>query len=451
MTIRMQIRIDLLLIVAASLTACTQGDTTAYIGATVWDGTGGPPIPNAVIVVANGKIQNIGPAGTVSIPGDASEMYLNGKWVIPGLVDAHTHAERWTLTRFVAYGVTSLRDVGGPLDSVMALRGDVELGSIPGPRMYVAGAMLDASPATRSSAIEVPSAPEARQAIDRLTLLGVSLAKIYTGIDRPLLEAILDEASTLNLPVAAHLGKVDAVTAAELGVNSIEHLTGVVEATARDPQRYFREHDDFFAGWNSTERAWASFDSVAMARTAAAMAQYGTTIVPTLVLHETWSRLTDQAYISRLDLSGVPDSVQLAWDVPDLVRRAGITATDTRAFRRSRPYQDRFVRLYRRAGGTIAAGTDTPNQLLAPGASLHDELALLVRAGLEPVDALLAATRDAAQLVRADSIGTLTAGTVADFVILNANPLADIANSRDIELVVLRGTLYSPSILMERD
>jgi len=141
----------------------------------------------------------------------------------------------------------------------------------------------------------------------------------------------------------------------------------------------------------------------------------------------------------------------LAWDVPDLVRRAGITQSDLRAFRRSRPYQDRFVRLYHRAGGKVAAGTDAPNQLLAPGASMHDELALLVRAGLDPADALLAATRDAAQLVNADSIGVLTAGAVADFVILNANPLADIANSRDIELVVLRGTLYSPSILLQRD
>ncbi len=451
MTIRTRIRIDLYLVVAVGLAACTQGDATAYIGATVWDGTGGPPIPNAVIVVENGKIQSLGAAGTVSIPGGASEMYLNGKWVIPGLVDAHTHADRWTLTRFVAYGVTSVRDVGGPLDTVMALRKDVELGSIPGPRMFVAGAMLDAPPATRSAAIEVPSAPEARQAIDRLTLLGVSLAKIYTGIDRPLLEAILDEANTLNLPVAAHLGKVDAVTAAELGVTSIEHLTGVIEATARNPQRYYSEHNSFFVGWNSTERAWASVDSATMAHAAAAMAQHGATIVPTLVLHETWSRLTDQAYINQLDLSGVPEGVQLAWDVPDLVRRAGITPTDTRAFRRSRPYQDRFVRLYHRAGGTVAAGTDAPNQLLAPGASLHDELALLVRAGLEPADALLAATRNAAGLVNADSIGVLTAGAVADFLILNANPLDNIANSRDIELVVLRGTLYSPSILMERE
>jgi imidazolonepropionase-like amidohydrolase len=177
----------------------------------------------------------------------------------------------------------------------------------------------------------------------------------------------------------------------------------------------------------------------------------GAVIVPTLTLHEAWSRLSDETYTGNLDLFGVPEQVRVAWDVPGLVRRARITQSDFRAFRRSRPYQDRFVRLYHRAGGTVAAGSDAPNQLLAPGASLHDELALLVRAGLEPAEALLAATRNAAQLLNADSIGVLRVGAVADFVVLNANPLADIANSRDIELVILRGAPYSPSILLGRD
>jgi imidazolonepropionase-like amidohydrolase len=188
-----------------------------------------------------------------------------------------------------------------------------------------------------------------------------------------------------------------------------------------------------------------------MARTAEALAQQATAIVPTLALHETWSRLNDQAFIRGLDLSGVPDSVRASWNVPDLIRRAGLTPSDFRAFRRSRPYQDRFVRLFHRAGGSVAAGSDAPNQLLAPGPSLHDELALLVRAGLTAEDALLAATRNAAQLVNADSIGMLSPGAVADFIVLNASPLADIANSRDIDLVVLRGTLYSPSVIMERN
>ncbi len=451
MTTPMRIRIELALLAAVSLAACGRTEATAYIGATLWDGSGGPPIPNVTIVVEHGKIRAIGAAGTIAIPKGTSEMFLNGKWVIPGLVDAHIHLERWALSRFVAYGVTSVREAGGALEDVMALREEVELGSVLGPRLFTSGAMLDGPEATWPDAIEVSSTHEARQAIDRLTLLGAAQAKVYTKIDEPLLAAILDEATTLQLPVAGHLGKVDAVTAARLGIASIEHLSGIIEAMAPYPDRYYRAHDDFFTGWNLTEGAWATFDSVSVARTVEALVPYGVTLVPTLLLHEAWSRLTDDAYVGGLDLTTVPDSIQVAWNVADLVQRARLTRSDFMAFRRSRPYQDRFVRLYHRARGKIAAGTDAPNQLLAPGASLHDELALLVRAGLTPEQVLLAATRDAAQLFNADSIGVLKSGAVADFVVLNASPLDDIRNSKDIDLVVLRGTLYSPSIILERN
>ena len=109
------------------------------------------------------------------------------------------------------------------------------------------------------------------------------------------------------------------------------------------------------------------------------------------------------------------------------------------ALRQSRAAQDRFVRLFKRAGGLVAAGTDTPGPLLAPGASLHQELALLVAAGFTPREALIAATRDAARLMGVDSIGVIEEGAVADFVVLSASPLADISNTRKVEAVVTRG------------
>jgi imidazolonepropionase-like amidohydrolase len=105
--------------------------------------------------------------------------------------------------------------------------------------------------------------------------------------------------------------------------------------------------------------------------------------------------------------------------------------------------------MYHRTGGTVLAGTDAPNQLLAPGASLHDEMAFLVRAGFLPRDALLAATGNAARFLQTDSVGVLRAGAVADFVVLDANPLQDIANTRRIDRVVLRGTAYLPADLKE--
>jgi imidazolonepropionase-like amidohydrolase len=233
-----------------------------------------------------------------------------------------------------------------------------------------------------------------------------------------------------------------------MGVSVLEHMSGVVEATAANPAALLEAHNDFFAGWNRQERTWGSLDSAALERTARALAQAGVTIVPTLVLHEAWGHLQDDAYLTGLDLSAVPAAVREGWNVPDLVRRARITAADYAAFRRSRPNQDLFVRRFHAAGGRVVAGSDSPNQLLPPGASLHRELRLLVAAGLSPKDALLAATREPARLLgAADTLGVIQPGAVADFVVLAANPLADIANLELVVMVVTYGVAYDPADL----
>ncbi len=451
MTIRHLIRasVGISLIVVAA--ACEPGaETTAYVGAEVFDGTGAPLQLDAVILVKDGRIQAVGPSTAVTVPRGAVEVRIDGKWVIPGLIDGHAHVERWTLGRFLGYGVTSVRDAGGIVDSVLALREDVSLGSTLGPRMFIVGAMIDAAPATWPSAIQVGTTTEGRAAIDRLVLLDVDQAKVYTKVDRPLLEAIADEANVLNLPLAAHLGRVDAITAARLGVRFLEHMAGIVEATAADRGHYLAAHNDFFDGWNLQERTWSSLDSASLDRTARELIQLGVTIVPTLSLHEAWANLSNARFVNGLDLSAVPDAVRRDWDIPDLIWRANLDEEQFQAFRRSRPYQDRFVRMFHRLGGSVIAGSDAPNQLLAPGASLHDELALLVRAGLLPRDALLAATGTAARVLGADSIGVIRPGAQADFLILNANPLEDIRNSRDIDRVVYRGVAYTPAELKER-
>jgi imidazolonepropionase-like amidohydrolase len=307
--------------------------------------------------------------------------------------------------------------------------------------------MIDGNPATWPDATSASSASEARQAVDSRVLIDATQVKIYTKVNRELFASISDEASALQIPIAAHLGKMDAITAARMGVHSIEHMTGVVEATMSDPTRLFRAHSSFFAGWKSSIRAWANLDSAALDATASAIAEAGTVMVPTLVQYETYAHLADDEYISALDLEGVPQSVRDDWNVPDLIRRAQLTQSDYRLFRRSRPAQDLFIRLYRSHNGSVVAGTDAPSQLIAPGASLHDELALLVAAGLSPREAILAATKDAAELISADTLGVLAAGNVADFVVLNGNPLEDINNTRNVERVVFKGASYHPDEL----
>jgi imidazolonepropionase-like amidohydrolase len=417
---------------------------TAYVGATLIEGTGAPAVPNAVILVSEGHIQAVGAAEDVPVPRGAEVVRLEGRWIIPGLIDGHAHAERWTLRPYLSYGVTSVRDLGGVQDSIVFLRDDVRNGTMDGPRLYISGAMIDGVPTTWPSATGVRTPMDARRAVGNRVLIDATQIKVYTKITRRLLEPLLDEAKSLETPVAAHLGKVDALTAAALGVRSLEHMSGVVEATVANPAPLFAAHDQFFAGWNLEEKTWARLDSAALDRTAHALAATGVAIVPTLVLHEAWGHLNDQAYLASLDLSGVPQAARDAWNVPGLIERAGLREADFPTLQQSRPNQDLFVRLFRRAGGLVVAGSDSPNQLLPPGAALHRELRLLVAAGLSPEQALLAATRDAARLLGADSIGVLKPGAVADFVILAADPLADIANVDQVERVVAYGFQYDP-------
>jgi imidazolonepropionase-like amidohydrolase len=263
-----------------------------------------------------------------------------------------------------------------------------------------------------------------------------------------LLRPLMDEASNFNLKVTAHLGLTDALTAARLGVSAIEHLSGVPEAASRSPDRFFAEHRaSFWRGWNYFEKSWAGLDSVALNRVAVTLAEARVTSVPTLVLHETFSRLDDPAMLNNPDLKTVPDSIMKRWNVPGMVARAGWTVADYPAFRASRGKQDLFLREFRAAGGRIVAGTDASNQMLVPGLSLHSELELLVNAGLTPADAIQTATRNAAQLLGADSLGLIAPGKVADLVVLQANPLTDIRNTRTVMRVMVRGQLYQADSL----
>ena len=431
-------------------TACDRSppDGVALIGATVFDGTSSQPQVDQVIIVRNDKIEAIGSRAEVDVPRRMRTVDLKGKFIVPGLIDGHVHLQRWTLARFLAAGVTSVRDVHGPFDSIIALREQANLGAITSPRIFSAGAMIDAAPATYSDAFVVGGANEARKAVDRLAVTGVDYVKTYTRITPELMRAIVDEAQTFGLRVTGHLGLIDAVTAGDMGVRSIEHMTGVPEAIVASNAAIFAAHrEGFFPGWTAFEKAWAGLDSAAMARVAGRLVADRVIMVPTLVLHETLSRLDDTAIMQDASLRSVPDTEISRWNVPGMVERAGWTAADFSDFRASRPNQDLFVRIYRASGGKVVAGTDAANQMIVPGESLIRELELLVHAGFSNADALFAATRDAALLLGADSLGALVPGRKADLLILDRDPIVDIGNLRSIQQVMVRGHLMSTDSL----
>ncbi len=418
----------------------------ALEGATLIDGAGGPPKQDALIIIRNGHIEAIARVNEIPVPGGAERISLVGKTVIPGLIDAHAHVERWATGRYVAWGVTTVRDLHGASDTVLALRSALNLGSIVGPRMFSAGAMIDGVPPTYANATGISTPDQARRAVDQHAVAEVDYLKVYTKVTPALLRPLLDEAEKLRLPVAAHLGKTDALTAARAGVVSIEHMSGVVQAATGDPS-YANAHNSFLAGWTAEEKGWAGIDSGTLARTAQALAHTKVTIVPTLVVHDMLARLDNPILLTRPGMEDVPESAQSVRSVASLLRRTGWRSSDFDAFRRSRRREDQFVREYKRAGGPIAAGSDAANQLLIPGYSLHEEMALLVAAGLTPLEAITAATRRGAQLLRADSLGMLAPGKVADIVVLNGNPAGNILATRNIALVLIRGRVIRPDSL----
>jgi len=418
----------------------------ALEGATLIDGAGGVPKADALIIIRNGHIETIARVNEIPIPKSAERISLVGKTIIPGLIDAHAHVERWATGRYVAWGVTTVRDLHGGTDTVLALKNALNLGSILGPRMFSAGAMIDGTPTTYPNATGVITPDQARRAVDQHAVAGVDYLKVYTKITPSLLRPLLDEAEKLRLPVAAHLGKTDALTAARMGVISIEHMSGVVQAATGDPS-YANAHTSFLTGWTTEEKGWASLDSSTVARTARALAQTKVAIVPTLVVHDMLARLDNPILLTRPGMEDVPASAQSVRSVASLMRRTGWRSSDFEAFRRSRRRQDQFVREYKRAGGAIVAGSDAANQLLIPGYSLHEEMSLLVAAGLTPLEAITAATRRGAQLLRADSLGMLAPGKVADLVVLNGNPAGNIAATRNIAMVMIRGRMIRPDSL----
>lgn len=420
----------------------------ALEGATLIDGSGGPPKTDALILIKDGAIRAVARVNEIKIPRGAQRISLIGKTVIPGLIDAHTTVERWALPRYLAWGVTTVRDMNAPADTGYAIKKDLDLGSVAGPRMFTGGPTIDGMAATLPGSSAVAGDEEARQAVDQRAVAGADFVTIYTKITPDLLRPIVDEAATLRLKVVARLGKIDALAAARAGVLSLEQLSGIVAAAASDPTPFFRANDIYYAGLTMEEASWGALDSATVARVARALAATHVAIVPTLVAHDTYARLDDPALAERAGMADVPaDTTNRIRNGAALLQRGGWRAAELAAFKRGRTRQDQFVREFKAAGGVVLTGSDAPNPYLVPGASLHEELGLLVAAGFTPLEAITAATRHGAQVLAADSIGMVAPGKMADLVVLNRNPVEDITATRDIAWVMVRGRLFKPDSL----
>ena len=444
----------LALFALALVAACTprvpnapsgRGVPVAITGVTLIDVNTGSARAGMTVLVRDGRIASTGVSGAAPVPSDARVIDGRGKYLIPGLWDAHVHlsfAGPEILPLFVAHGITTVRDAGSRFDSTRAMRARIDTGDLVGPRILTSGPVLEGAawleaayrmappddPVWRAAPRVVTSKENISRIVDSLTAAGVDLIKSRNvwGDDFLALAAATERA---GIPLAAHNpNRVNMADAARSGLDSFEHA----------------------------ESVWGDFDTMTVAarqRMFEQVARTGALVTPTLMADIGLTVSSDGAIEAVLaDSLGVIDRRNRS--LPRAMRQMWRLAMEQRRKYGAHPPGTwekitRDVRAMHRAGITMMAGTDVGGiPRVYPGSSLHEELELLVReGGLSPLQALQTATRNPPRFFRqrssvvphADPFGV---GAVADLVLLDADPLADVANVRRIHAVVLRGQAF---------
>lgn len=422
---------------------------------TVIDATGAEAKHNLTVVIRDGRIAALGRSGKIRLAKSAQVVDASGKFLIPGLWDMHVH--EWNkeafFPLFIGNGVTGVRDMFAPLPPIKRWRAEVAAGTTIGPQIVAAGIILDGpNPACAPCSIAVGNAAEGRKAVLTVNEMGSDFIKVYSMLPRDAYFAIADEAKRQNMVFAGHVPEfVSAGEASDAGQKSIEHLTGVLVACSAKEEELRKENEarlraDGFRGDTMTleqSRALDSFDAKHAAALFARFKRNGTWMCPTLSVLRAQAFIGDADFRNDLRLKYIQNFLRKQFWA-DGFGFSSRTAEDNALARRVFQKQLEVVGMMKRAGVDFIAGTDTANPYVFPGFSLHDELALLVQAGFTPMEALQAATRDPARyLGRLDSVGTIEKGKIADLVLLDANPLVEIGNTRKINAVVVGGMLIT--------
>jgi imidazolonepropionase-like amidohydrolase len=436
---------------------------------TVIDATGAPAKPNMTVIITGDRITEIAKTGEASIPKNAQVIDGKGKFVIPGLWDMHVHTAAKGLPEtyfplFIANGVTGVRDMAADVGLLKQLRKDINDGKVVGPRI-VAGQMVDGpNPFWPGLAISISDEASARKTVASVKDSGADFVKVYSLIPRQAYFALADEAKKRGIPFAGHVPfSVTAAEASDAGQKSIEHhegillacstiepeLTKTIEQAVRDAKDPNQIRTDLLRVLNETGvKALETFSQEKAGALFARFAANGTWQAPTLVVIRAAAFMSDSNFTNDPRLKYVRPSLRESWkNQNDFRLQSKPSESVIRA-----AFQKRLelTGAMQRAGVKILAASDAVVWYVFPGFSLHDELELFVQAGLSPMEALQTATRNPAiYLGLIDMVGTVETGKKADLVLLEANPLENISNTKRISAVVVGGRLI-PRVSLDK-
>jgi imidazolonepropionase-like amidohydrolase len=433
---------------------------------TIIDATATPAKPDLAVVVIGNTITEIRPTTQVRLMKTDRVVEAAGKFLIPGLWDMHAHLEPRAdsvgyphFAFLVANGVTGVRAMMSPLkylDSLPQIRQEIAEGRVVGPRIVSTGPILD-GPAPGSGpgeTVTVADASQARAAVRMVKEHGAAFVKIRDNLSRETFLAIADESKRQGLTFAGHTPiSVTVAEASDAGMRSVEHLTGVLLASSSDEaavrSQLLRAGRQVASNQLSDQTAHilATFSQAKAATLMERFRRNSTWQCPTLSWIHQAVAFNDKTAFSPALLGPLSPPLRAQWDTR-LPYLTGYFGTDLEAARQNVQKALEVVGMMNRAGVPLLAGTDSPKAFFSSGYTLHEELRLMVEAGLSPKEALATATLNPARFFGTErTMGTIATGKLADLVLLNANPLDDIRNTTKIEAVVLNGRLMSRSEL----
>lgn len=430
---------------------------------TVLDGSGAPAQPRRDVLVEGGRIAWVGETGSREVAAGVEVLELAGRTVIPGLIDMHAHVlveardadgavtpKKWDrestfemLPTFLRFGVTTVRDPAAPTEAAVALRDAVGRGDVLGPRIVTAGRALIANPFDPDLFVHVRDRDAVRREIAWQHAAGVDFVKLYGSLPPELVAAAIEEAHARGLPVVGHLGATTWGRAAELGIDGVEHAASwspeeLPEAARAGASRslFGRVH------W----LRHLDLDGAETRETVRKLVEHGVAVDPTLMAMHTKFFGSSPRYTGNPDNRRAPPAVAASWPLASFTR--DWTAAQYAEAQEQWPKLLRWTKRLHDAGVLLTVGTDTPTPWIVPGVAVHDELALLAEAGIEPLAVLRMATHNAAvALGRGHDLGLVRAGYVADLVVLARDPSGAIEATRAIELVVQGGRVWRPDEL----